>query len=226
MMSRPPPPATPISPAESPPPDGPLSLRLRHATRELHRAAERAGLMAGLLRGRIEAPRYIALLSNLHALYAALERALDRHAARPGFASFGFAALRRTPALAADLQQLGAPADAPAPLPAMRSYVARLQALADTQPVLLVAHAYVRYLGDLNGGQLLRDIVGRALQLDAAALRFYDVGAPEAVAAAVARFRSALDALPLADADEARALVDEARWAFAQHVALFDELAA
>ena len=40
-------------------------------------------------------------------------------------------------------------------------------ALAATQPALLAAHAYVRYLGDLSGGQMLARIVSQGLQLPA-----------------------------------------------------------
>ena len=225
MMDRPEPSATTITSAALPPSAGPLSLRLRSATRDLHRDAERAGLMAALLRGHVERERYARLLVNLHALYAALEPALEDCGTQPGFAAFGFAALRRAPALAADLASLQVHTP-PALAPAMQAYVARLQRLAREQPALLVAHAYVRYLGDLNGGQVLGPKIGRALSIDAGGLRFFDFGPPEASAAAAARFRAALDALPLADADEAQALLDEARWSFAQHVELFDELAA
>lgn len=34
-------------------------------------------------------------------------------------------------------------------------YVTRLTALIHKEPLLLLAHAYVRYLGDLSGGQML-----------------------------------------------------------------------
>lgn len=84
----------------------------------------------------------------------------------------------------------------------------------------------MRYLGDLNGGQLLGRRIGHALQIQTVNLRFFDFGPPAAVTAAIGRFRTALDALPLAGADEAQSLVDEACWSFAQHVRLFDELAA
>ena len=224
MMVRPEPSATTITHAATPLSDGPLSLRLRSATRELHRDAERAGLMSALLRGQGDREACTRLLVNLHALYAALEPALERCGTQPGFAAFGFASLRRAPALAADLQLLQA-WPMPAPAAAMQVYVARLQRLALAQPALLVAHAYVRYLGDLNGGQVLGQRIAGALRLDAVGLRFFDFGPPEAAAAAIARFRSALDGLPLADAGEAQALLEEACWSFAQHVRLFEELA-
>lgn len=179
--------------------------------------------MPALLRGQIGAARYAALLHNLLALYTALESALQRCRAQPGFAAFAFETLRRVPALQADLAALPPP---DATLQASTQHVVqRLQQLEAHDAPGLVAHAYVRYLGDLNGGQLLRRSVGTALRLPPSALHFYDFGPPEQAAASAARFRAALDALPL-DAAQARRLVDEARWSFAQHVALFEALAA
>src|SRR5690606_17178144 len=98
-------------------------------------------------------------------------------------------------------------------------YVARLASLVATDPALLVAHAYTRYLGDLYGGQLLRQADARL--------------APDAVAhhdfpgldldAAPRSFRACLDALPLGP--RADAVLAEARLAFALHGDLVAPLA-
>jgi heme oxygenase len=198
----------------------PLSQRLHDATRALHRAAECTPVMQRLLRGELGPEDYAALLAQLLTLYRPLESALARHADRDGFAAFGFPALFRVPALEADLARLGAP---PSVLPpATRRCVARLRSLDRRRPTLLVAHAYVRYLGDLHGGQVLRRVVTRALGTQGRDLRFHDFGPPARVAAAIVRFRSALDALPLGE-ETAQALVGEARWAFAQHLAWFGD---
>ncbi len=195
----------------------PLSQQLRGATRDLHRAAESTALVRALLRGELDRGAYAALLAQLQALYAALEQGLERHAVEAGFAAFEFHALRRLPALADDLRTLG---EAPAPLqPATQVFVQRLHGLADGgHAPRLIAHAYVRYLGDLNGGQSLRRAVRGAPALAAAGTAFYDFHDAPAVAV---RFRAALDALPAALAP---ALVEEACWSFEQHRRLFDEL--
>jgi len=198
-----------------------LAGRLRRATQALHRAAERSTLMAAVLRGDVDRARYAALLAQLLPVYRALEDGLDRHAGDPGFAAFGFDALRRVPALEADLHRLGVSGQRL--LPATRGYVDRLRHDGERQPLRLLAHAYVRYLGDLHGGQQLARIVEPALGLGTEALRFHDFGPRPHVLDAIARLRAALDALP-ADAAQSQALVDEACWSFEQHLRLFDEL--
>ncbi|HMT20333.1 MAG TPA: methylenetetrahydrofolate reductase, partial [Promineifilum sp.] len=64
----------------------------------------------------------------------------------------------------ADLAALhGADAQALPIVPAGDASRARLAALSASEPAGLVAHAYVRYMGDLSRGQLLREIVARSL---------------------------------------------------------------
>lgn len=47
------------------------------------------------------------------------------------------------------------------------TYVSRIQELSDSaDPSPLLAHSYVRYLGDLSGGQTIRRRLAKAYQLD------------------------------------------------------------
>ena len=202
-----------------------LASQLKDATRELHQVAERAGGMSALLRGQVDRAQYCLLLRNFHVLYAALEAALDRHATLSLVAPVRMPVLYRTAALASDLRMLhGAGWNELPVAAAMRSYVGRVEEIARTQPPLLAAHAYVRYMGDLSGGQILRDVVRRALDLqDDAGTAFYTFAGGADGREIRERFRAALDALPLDDA-LAQEIVAEACDAFARHVVLFEEL--
>ena len=205
-----------------------LAARLRVETRELHTLAERAGIMPALLRGQLDRRSYCALLRNLHPIYAALEAGLARHATHAVVGPVVFPALFRLAALADDLRVLHGPAwndELPLQLAAV-AYAQRLHDIATASPELLVAHAYVRSLGDLSGGQLLRGIVAKSLGLDSdAGTSFYAFGPPADVSRHLQAFRAALNALPT-DPAGGEAIVAEARAAFERHAVLFEQLAA
>jgi heme oxygenase len=205
-----------------------LATRLREATRELHVQVERAGVMRQLLGGRLDRPGYCRLLRNLHAIYQALEAGLRRHAGHPGLAPVFNERLFRTDRLHADLNALHGPrwAEHITIARTARAYVERLHSLADHDPALLAAHAYVRYLGDLSGGQVLAGIVAEGVAPDPATGRcFFDFGTAAEVAVLACDFRAGLDRVAADEAIAAR-VVDEARSAFERHGRLFEELAA
>jgi heme oxygenase (biliverdin-producing, ferredoxin) len=205
-------------------PRPPLATALREGTFALHREAERAGIMRELLRGRVTRGGYCALLRNLHALYWTLEANLTRHAADQAIAVIPLPVLARSAALANDLESLhGARWERELPLAtAMVRYVERLDEVARADPRALLSHAYVRYLGDLSGGQIVRRVIASALALsEDSGQAFYRF--PEAPQVLAARLRSALDSITLTPEGQAR-LVDEARLAFRYHIELFEQL--
>ncbi len=203
-----------------------LAGELRNATRDLHRQVERAGIMPELLRGELPVERYCALLRNLRDLYAAMESALHRRAALPAIAAVVQPALFRTRALEGDLRFLyGQEWEHLPTASATRDYVERLRDVEETAPERLVAHAYVRYLGDLSGGQVVRRVLCSAYGLPGQdGLTFYAFGDHEAMARSAASFRAGLNSAALEP--HTAAVVDEARHAFGLHARLFEELAA
>ena len=202
-----------------------LPRRLKLETQDLHAATERTGAMAEMLAGRLPHAGYLALLRNLHTVYAALEDGLQGPQAHAAARRVDDSALHRAAALAADLQSLHGPlwrGEIPA-LPAALAYAARLQQLAKDGSAALVAHVYARYLGDLHGGQILKRLVWRSYG-DTTATAFYEFGDEARVLALRQSLRQALSDLPIT-AVEVDAIVAEARWAFLQHQHLFQELA-
>lgn len=205
----------------------PITQRLRDATRALHTEVERAGVMRSLLRGQLERAGYCRLLRNLHAIYSALEAGLAQHASDPGLVILRCQPLFRSDALREDLNFLhGADwADAIPLTAAATQYAEHLRGLAARAPLLLGAHAYVRYLGDLSGGQMLTRIVAKSLGLQLnQGVSFYDFGNTEEVAKLAKAFRTGLD-LMVDSETNALAVVEEACAAFERHTTLFEELA-
>lgn len=203
-----------------------LPGRLKRATAALHAQAERAGIMPDLLRGKIDRRGYCRLLRNLHDIYVVLEGELAAHATNDCIAPIYATELRREAAIATDLHALhGTDWERDIDIATTcAEYTRRLREIGESRPELLVAHAYVRYLGDLSGGQMLLAIVANALQISGDGVRFYEFPEPGAAALA-AHFRAGLKSIHTEEATVAD-IVKEAILAFELHVRLFEELAA
>ncbi|MGN6826051.1 biliverdin-producing heme oxygenase [Paucibacter sp. M5-1] len=209
-----------------------LAARLKDATRELHRQAERSGVMAELMQGRISRETYCLLLRNLQPIYAALEAGLDaHHPTDPNVQRLWRRELRRLPALEQDLGYLHAGADWRRDLPVLGTaaeYAERLGQLARTDPVLLIPHAYLRYLGDLHGGQMLARIVRQGFGLQGElGTAFYAFGDEDGQQLERMKrdFRAGLDALDLGP-EQTDAVISEACEGFKLHGTVFEEVQA
>lgn len=141
----------------------PFAARLRAQTQTAHTRAESAGFMNDLMGGAGSTADYVALLGQYFFIYDALERSGERFRDDPIGRAFVDDALLRSDAIAADLQFfLGDDwRSALTALPATSAYVATLDALPARGSAQFVAHHYLRYLGDLSGGQIIRVMVQR-----------------------------------------------------------------
>jgi heme oxygenase len=204
--------------------DGSLSRRLRTETKELHTAAERSGIMNRLVRGQVSRPEYVVLLQNLAEIYRALEDELRRHHSHPALSWLDLDALARLDRIERDIEALRGADDAAATIqPATRAYVETIRDAAATQPELLLAHAYVRYLGDLSGGQILAPIVGRIIGGNGrSGVEFYGFPLITDVEQFKQRFREGLDRS--ADSALSDRIIEETKTAFVLHEVLFREI--
>ena len=149
--------------------------RIKTETDAAHRATEQSRFVGDLLAGKLTKEGYAALLAQTYLVYEVLERAGRTHVADPIAAPFIAPELVRLPALAADLEFLLGPnwRDELVALPATAAYVARLEEVAFDWPADFVAHHYLRYMGDLSGGQIIRRMLERAYGYETDGLRFY-----------------------------------------------------
>jgi heme oxygenase len=172
-----------------------LSSILAEQTRWLHIQAERSGFVSDMLRGEASRSGYVLYLRSLWPVYERLELALERHRGTPALRGIAVSPVYRSSALAADLARLcGDDWRARQPfLPAAQRYVDRIAAAAEGAGEALIGHAYVRYLGDLSGGQILKRLLARSLNLPADALSFYDFPEIEDIGAFKTAFREAID---------------------------------
>ncbi|MBB3675128.1 heme oxygenase (biliverdin-producing) [Modestobacter versicolor] len=204
-----------------------FAARLRTATQADHTAAEGSAFVDDLLSGRLPRTAYAALLAQTHLVYDVLEQAVAAQARVPEVQPFLHPGLVRLPSLAADLEHLLGPAwrEALVPLPATQRYVDRLREVAFDSPARLVAHHYLRYLGDLSGGQVIRRLVGRAYGLELDGVRFHVFDALGKAKPFKDAYRAALDAAPWTP-EEQDQLIAEVAVGYRLNAELFRDLGA
>jgi heme oxygenase (biliverdin-producing, ferredoxin) len=192
---------------------------LRERTRDLHTQAERSGIIADILRGHATRNDYVLMLRNLLPVYQALERHLAGHAGSPLVGALVRPELTRAGAVEADMLLLSADASALPILPETVDYVAAIERAAGGDGSRLIAHAYARYLGDLSGGQIMKRLLARALELPPGALSFYDFPAIADIAAFKSEYRAAIDRAG-DESEDFDAIVEEGALAFELNIAL------
>ncbi|KAJ7860997.1 hypothetical protein B0H14DRAFT_554548 [Mycena olivaceomarginata] len=166
----------------------PLSDVLRESIRMAYEDAEVSPAATTMLRGELDKEEYIRFLMMLWHIYNTFERSLERHQHHPVLEpTYDPALLACARPLSADIAHLldvesswkahsihtQLLAEKP---PALEAYTARIQAIADLpDPSALLAHSYVRYIGDLSGGQTIQRALTKAygLTLGGAGLSFY-----------------------------------------------------
>ncbi|WP_009544977.1 heme oxygenase (biliverdin-producing) [Crocosphaera subtropica] len=196
-----------------------LALKLREGTSHSHTLAENTAFTKCFLKGIVEREPFRKLLADFYFLYSTLEQELERHKDDPVISKIYFPELNRKENLVKDLEYYYGENWAADIFPSVagQTYVARIREVSQTEPALLVAHSYVRYMGDLSGGQSLKNIARSALELpENKGTQFYEF---EQIATAEARrefkgkYRDGLNALLIDETIEEK-IIEEANHAF------------
>ncbi|MEM8778410.1 MAG: heme oxygenase (biliverdin-producing) [Cyanobacteria bacterium P01_G01_bin.49] len=203
-----------------------LATMLREGTKKSHTMAENVGFVKCFLKGVVEKNSYRTLVANLYFVYTAMEEEMEKLRHHDIVSKIYFPQLHRKQSLEQDLYfYYGANwRNEVAPSAAAQAYVARIREVAKTQPELLAAHSYTRYLGDLSGGQILKKIAQRAMNLgENGGTAFYEFETISDEKAFKNKYRQALNELPI-DQAMAEKIVDEANSAFGMNMKMFMEL--
>ncbi|MCP9835047.1 MULTISPECIES: heme oxygenase (biliverdin-producing) [unclassified Cyanobium] len=203
-----------------------LASQLREGTKKAHTMAENTGFVSCFLKGVVDKASYRTLVADLWFVYSAMEEEIGKLANHPVVGPIASPELNRKEAIEQDLsfyfggdwrQQIRA-------TPGAQAYVARLHQVAKEAPELLVGHHYTRYIGDLSGGIILKNIAQKAMNLGAHdGLRFYEFDAIADEKAFKTSYRATLDSLPIDQATADR-IVAEANEAFHCNMKMFQEL--
>ena len=204
-----------------------LAAQLREGTSKSHSMAENVSFVKSFLSGIVDKESYRKLTANLYFIYSALEEEMQKHKDHPLIKPIYFAELNRKKNLERDLEHYYGEnwKSLIVISEATQSYVNRIQTVSQQKPELLIAHAYTRYLGDLSGGQLLKKIAQRALNISEGqpGLSFYEFYEINDEQGFKQKYKNALDSLDL-DSPSIDQIIAEANVSFTMNMKMFQEL--
>lgn len=203
-----------------------LAYQLKVGTQKAHTMAESTSFVTSFLKGIVDRESYAKLVTNLYYVYTTLEAELTRHQHHPVLGKLYFPQLWRGSALEQDLYYYYGSGwqQKIQPSAACQKYVEHIKQISEQQPILLISHAYTRYMGDLSGGQILKKIAKQAMNLgDGQGTAFYDFAEIKNHGEFKKQYRAVLDNLDL-DPETTAQIVTEANQAFHLNMELFREL--
>lgn len=127
-------------------------MSLKELTYEHHKNAERQEFVKILFSGKINPKLYATFLKNQHPQYELLEVCAMRHGLLNGMPED----CRQAPKILADFVELWGNDNQEEPqiLPVVKRYLDHIMSI-QNDPEKLMAHIYVRHMGDLSGGQMI-----------------------------------------------------------------------
>lgn len=128
---------------------------LRELTRDSHKRAEKTKFIHKLIKSELTPYQYYVYLTNQFMIYSALEQ----HASDVGLLS-GITEIKRAMEISKDLRELELEYSfsPPEALNSTLKYIKYLYSIHD-EPNKILAHIYVRHMGDLSGGQIIKKFV-------------------------------------------------------------------
>ena len=203
-----------------------FAKQIKEGTKKSHSAAENTSFVKSFLKGVVNKESYRGLISDFYFVYSALEEEVSKLQDHPVVGTLDLPELRRKLALEMDVRYYYGPIwrSLIKPSEACERYVNRIREVAKNEPELLVGHHYTRYLGDLSGGQILKGIAEKAMELgNGEGLKFYEFQNIEDSKTYKQGYREKLNNLPI-DQHQADAIIVEANYAFRLNMYMFDTL--
>ena len=203
-----------------------FSKQLKEGTKKSHTMAENTSFVASFLRGVVDESKYRQLIANFYFIYHALESEMEINKDNPFVGPMRLNGLERHDALVEDCKYFYGDdwKDIIRPTEETQKYVSRIHEVAKENPELLIAHHYTRYMGDLSGGQILKGIAQKALNLKEDGLAFYEFPEIWDKKGFKESYRRVLDTMIPATQKDVDSIIVEANYAFRLNMYMFEEI--
>ena len=203
-----------------------LITKIRKNSATLHSAAERSGFIKRIVDGNASKDSYAEYLFNLSTIYNSIEQALERNIDNDTVKEFATPELYRYDLIKKDLDfLLGDKVNEIELLPSTIAFVDKINELEKTNPELVIAYAYTRFIADLFGGRTFVALLSVNYKVPAEGLNYYSCDKIKDIRAYVMNYANKLNNLNLPSDLETK-FINEISNAYIYNLAISNELEA
>ena len=203
-----------------------LITKIRKNTGALHSAAEKSGILKRIVDGNASVDSYVEYLFNLSEMYKAIEEAIENNKDNEIVKEFSTPELYRHKLIEKDLEYFIKDNSQKYELLASTvAFVERMQEISNTNPELVIAHAYTRFIADLFGGRTFVSLLGVNYKVPAEGLNYYNCDAIQNIRAYVMGYATKINNINLSEELEEKLIVEVSN-SYIYNMAISQELEA
>jgi heme oxygenase len=197
--------------------------KMKKETWKEHEDSKESPFAKGIMGGELGVRGFVEWQRALYPIYDLLEEILKENHNDPVLHVFDHRKLDRTKKIYNDLASLGAdPIKDKTKLESIPPYLEAIKK-ASASPQRLMAYHYTRYLGDINGGQVIAMRMEKVYGIDKTSLSCYDFSQLGDLYHYRKQYKTLMEISPWTE-EERQMFVDEAKIAYARNSDLFEEL--
>lgn len=202
----------------------PFVDRMKKETWDEHEASKDSAFATTIMSGELGKQAFIEWQRALYPVYETLESILKKmRKTDPTIHIFDHRKLDRKDKIYNDLLKMGVdPIEIPSHLNTVPEYVDSIKEASKSAPRLMAYH-YTRYMGDMNGGQVIAMQMNKVYGIDMEELSCYDFSEVGDLYHYRKQYKTLLELVPWTEQDR-ESFIDEAKNAYAVNEKLFNEL--
>lgn len=203
-----------------------LITKIRRNTAALHSASEHTGFIKRIVDGNACNDSYAEYLFNLSAMYKAIEDTIENNTSNEVIKNFATKELYRYELIQKDLEfLLGDRLNDMTLLPSTEAFVERVKEIDKTNPELIIAYAYTRFIADLFGGRTFIALLSVNYKVPKEGLNYYNCDQIKDIRSYVINYASKINSINLTEELENK-LINEVSNAYIYNLAISCELEA
>lgn len=203
-----------------------LITKIRKNTATLHSAAEHSGFIKRIVDGNACKDSYAEYLFNLSAMYKVIEDTIENNSSNEIVKEFVTKELYKYELIQKDLKfLLGDKLDSMELLPSTIAFVDRVREIGKSNPELIVAYAYTRFIADLFGGRTFIALLSVNYKVPDEGLNYYSCEQIKDIRSYVMNYASKINSMDLSEELESK-LINEVSNAYIYNLAISCELEA